>query len=76
MFKLTEVRGIIGGIVFSLGLIAALIAASRVPAKLDAAATAMVQHSAQQDETNRQLRVLVCITGRIHSPLKCIAETK
>jgi hypothetical protein len=72
---LQETKGSIGAILFALAVIAALVGASRLPAKVDGISKKVDDHMMQMAETNHQLRVLVCLQARLDTPLRCVANT-
>lgn len=78
--KLGEVKSIIGGIILLTGVVVSALGVLKVPAQQAAIANAVEDHNkratAQTDQTNRKLDVLICLQAKLDTPIRCVARER
>jgi hypothetical protein len=78
--QLGEVKSVIGGLLIILGVLVTALGISKVPSQQRAIASALEEHNkkvtAQTDQTNRKLDVLICLQARLDTPIRCVARER
>jgi hypothetical protein len=65
--KVLTLKNVIGAALFTGAMLLSLLAAAKVPAKLDS-------HMQQTVETNKKLDVLICLQAKLDVPIRCVAK--